>query len=125
MTFNSNDAPYLEEEKSKFTSRPINTIAAQKDPDQNKLVAYIDQQYARDKGQTAGHKVNAFVARNDMLLVMDTKEKSENDPDRKKQPKYKHFLERNIQAVLNLDTWMYTLSNPCSTSHKNKKRGEA
>ena len=26
---------------------------------------------------------------------------------------YKYFTERNIQAILQLDSWMYTLSNPC------------
>ena len=36
------DDPYLEEEKSKMTSRPINLKAEAKDPDQNKLVAFID-----------------------------------------------------------------------------------
>ena len=28
----------------------------------------------------------------------------------------RYFTDRNIQAILYLDSWMYTLSNPCSSS---------
>lgn len=38
-----------------------------------------------------------------------------------KEIRYKYFTERRIQAILQLGTWMYSLSNSCSNSQNQNK----
>ena len=74
------------------------------------MVGYIDQ-----KIEKSDDYVNVYVSRGDLITskcgIEDSRvgagSDSEDDPTQRK-----YWNERNIQATLNLESWMYTLSNP-------------
>ena len=88
----------------------------------NKLVGYIDMRCDDDTD------ARVFVTRNDVVVtkvVSDKTNEESPDKDCNSNPDnfiyYKYFTERKIQAILQLDSWMYTLSNPCAIFNLSKK----
>ena len=65
--------------------------------------------------------VSVFVTQNDVVVTKSASKEDGEEPEEGRQQKY--FTERKIQSILNLDTWMYTLSNHCSNI-QNEKRSQ-
>ena len=71
-----------------------------------------------------GTEAIIFVTRNDICLakVFDeysAKNKQNLGNENDKEVRYKYFTERRVQAILELGSWMYSLSNSCSGAKSN------
>jgi len=87
--------------------RPFNVNFGKEGFVRNKMTGFIEQPI---EGPEEAH-VSIFVSKTDLTVekVIDDPQKKEEQP----QILYKHICNRNIQAILSLDNWMYTLSNTC------------
>lgn len=106
------DDPEITLKDMEHFKRPINI---DEEATGNRLVGYIDHK-CEDKTDA-----RVFVSRNDLVVTKVSGTECRIDEEMKPNQEgyldhrifYKYFTERRIQAILQLDSWMYTLSNPC------------